>query len=88
VLSPSGPELLEAILRGTADAGLVFRTDARGRLRRISNVRTPPQSAVVIDYQMLLMTDSDPARAFVDWVQTSESARQVLRARGLLGFYG
>ncbi|MGH8984411.1 MAG: molybdate ABC transporter substrate-binding protein [Acidimicrobiia bacterium] len=87
VLSPSGPELLETILGGRADAGLMFRTDARSRLRRISTVSTPPESAVEISYQMLLMKDNEPARAFVEWVRTSESARQVLRARGLLGFY-
>jgi molybdate transport system substrate-binding protein len=87
VLAPSGAELLKILVQGRADAALVFRTDARDHLRNITNIPIPPESATTINYQMLLMTDSEPARAFFDWIQTSQSARQVLRIRGLLSFY-
>jgi molybdate transport system substrate-binding protein len=87
VLAPSGAELLEIIVGGRADAGLVFRSDARNYLSKITHVRIPPERAVTINYEMLLMTDSEAARAFFDWIQTAESARQVLRTRGLLSFY-
>jgi len=87
VLAPTGAELLEILVAGRADAALVFRTDARSYLSRLTNVPIPPDRVVTINYQMVLMTNSEPGRAFFDWVQTSQSARQVLRTRGLLSFY-
>src|SRR5262249_17514524 len=54
----------------------------------ITSITTPPmQGTFRIDYQMAEFRKSSQADQFVQWLQGSPSARQVMRLAGMLSFY-
>ena len=78
------PQLLEAITKGQADAGLVLALDVppAGPTLTTVPVATPP--APSITYRMLCMSTNPTATQFEKWVATSPQARAILTTYRLL----
>jgi molybdate transport system substrate-binding protein len=80
-------ELTEGVKTGRIDAVLLLRTDLRRVLKGIATPALPAQSNYRVDYQMLQLKTGGPSDLFVQWLQGSPSARQILRLSGMLSFY-
>jgi molybdate transport system substrate-binding protein len=87
VIASNPSELTDGVKSGQIDAILLLRTDLRAAITAITNVAIPPQSTIRVEYQMLKFKTGGPADDFVNWMQGSPSARQVLRLAGMLSFY-
>lgn len=84
VVLPSDTELAAQVAAGELDAALVRRTAARTRFKVTSAVPLPPEINQRTDYQMAQLTNTPVVNAFVEFVETNEAARQILRNRGYL----
>jgi len=87
VVASNPSELTDGVKSGQIDAILLLRTDLRAAITGITNIAIPPQSIVRVDYQMLKFKTGGAAEEFLNWLQGSPSARQVLRLAGMLSFY-
>jgi molybdate transport system substrate-binding protein len=81
--STDGDELANAIVGGTLDAALVYRTSSAPLGAQLDVEPLDPPSAGVIDYHLLRMTSSATAAEFETWLST-DAAKAVLTAQGLL----
>ena len=76
--------VLTKVTAGEADAGLVYRTDAKGAGDKVSVVDFPEADQVTNVYQIALLADAqnpEAAQAFIDLVASSEG-QQVMREAG------
>jgi molybdate transport system substrate-binding protein len=80
-------ELTDGVKSGRIDAVLALRSDLRRVLTAIATPALPPNSGYRVDYQMLQLRTGGRGDLFVQWLQGSPSARQVLRLSGMLSFY-
>lgn len=81
---PSVSNVLTKVTSGEADAGLVYRTDARGAGDKVSAVDFPEADEVTNVYPIGMLTDTqnaEAARAFIDLVLSAEG-QQVLADAG------
>ena len=77
-------DVLGKVTAGEADAGLVYRTDAKGAGDKVSVVDFPEADQVTNVYQIALLADAqnpEAAQAFIDLVASSEG-QQVMREAG------
>jgi molybdate transport system substrate-binding protein len=77
-------DVLNKVTGGAADAGLVYRTDARAAGEKVTEVAFPEAASAVNTYQIAVLKDSrDPvlARRFVDLI-TGAAGRQVMATAG------
>ena len=77
-------DVLNKVTSGQADAGLVYRTDARAAGDKVSTVTFPEAAGAVNTYQIAVLKDArEPSLAgrFVDLV-TGPAGRQVFDAAG------
>lgn len=78
--------VLTKVSLGEADAGIVYTSDAASATARILQIEIPDRLNVIAQYPIAVVqdsTNSDLARAFVEWVQSSES-QMVLEKYGFL----
>lgn len=76
--------VLTKVIAGEADAGLVYRTDAKGAGDKVSVVDFPEADQVTNVYPIALLADAqnpEAAQAFIDLVASSEG-QQVMREAG------
>jgi molybdate transport system substrate-binding protein len=66
---------------GEADAGIVYRTDIVANDRQLDEVVIPDAVNVAAEYPIVVVTDGEAARAFVDFV-TGSTGRGALTAAG------
>ena len=66
---------------GEADAGVVYATDVLAAGDAISGVEIPDDVNVIAEYPIVVVSDSDVARAFVEFV-TGAVGRGILVANG------
>jgi molybdate transport system substrate-binding protein len=85
VVTNNVSDLTEGVATGRIDAVLALRTELRRVITGITNVRIPQTSR--IDYQMAQYRSGGPTDQFVQWLQGSPNARQILRLVGMLSFY-
>ncbi|MGV0626342.1 molybdate ABC transporter substrate-binding protein [Mycolicibacter minnesotensis] len=81
---PDVTDVLSKVTTGAADAGVVYRTDARHAGDKVATVEFAEAAGAVNSYPIALLRDAPrlgPARAFVDLV-TGEPGQRVLRAAG------
>jgi len=78
-------DLTDGVKAGSIDAVLLPRTDVRSVLTSITNLPLP--QIFRIDYQRAQFRKGGPSDQFIQWVQTSPSAREALRFSGMLSFY-
>jgi molybdate transport system substrate-binding protein len=81
---PSVSNVLTKVTSGEADAGLVYRTDARGAGDKVTAVDFPEADEVINVYPIGMLTDSqnpEAAQAFIDLVLSAEG-QQVLADAG------
>jgi molybdate transport system substrate-binding protein len=77
-------DVLNKVVTGEADAGLVYRTDVRSAGKRVKGIAFPESAQAVNEYPIAVLADSghaDLARQFVDLV-TGPQGRQVLTSAG------
>lgn len=77
-------DVLNKVISGEADAGLVYVTDVQGAGDRVRGIDVPEAEDVVNTYPIATVADSDhaePAQEFVALV-TGEVGQQVLREAG------
>lgn len=87
VVTTNIDELVDGVKTGRIDAVLALRSDLRRASASISTPAIPEQSGYRVDYQMLQLKTGGPGDQFVQWLQGSPSARQVLRSAGMLSYY-
>jgi molybdate transport system substrate-binding protein len=78
-----GELLVDALVAGEIDAGIVFRTDASPRGTLLTLVPLENPRAGLVDYHMLRFTSSTTAAEFEAFLGT-ERAKAILTAQGLL----
>jgi len=76
--------IVNKIVLGEADAGIVYRTDVIAVGSAAEGVAIPDVFNVVAEYPIALIggTPTAPARTFFDYVTTSETARRILESHG------
>ncbi|MFM8857251.1 MAG: substrate-binding domain-containing protein, partial [Actinomycetota bacterium] len=76
--------IVNKIVLGEADAGIVSRTDVIAAGTAAQGVTIPNEFNVVAEYPITLIgnTSSTSARSFFDFVTTSETARKILESYG------
>ncbi|MEB3030546.1 molybdate ABC transporter substrate-binding protein [[Mycobacterium] nativiensis] len=77
-------DVLNKVVTGQADAGVVYRTDAINAGDKVDTVEFPQSAEAVNTYPIALISgapQAGPARAFIDLV-TGEAGRKVLDAAG------
>jgi len=76
--------IVNKIVLGEADAGIVYRTDVIATGSAAAGVRIPDEFNVVAEYPIALLseTSTSSARRFFDFVTTSETARNILESYG------
>lgn len=76
--------IVNKIVLGEADAGIVYRTDVIAAGSAANGVAIPDEFNVVAEYPIALVggTSSASARRFFDFVTTSETARAILESHG------
>ena len=77
-------DVLNKVLTGQADAGVVYVTDARAAGDSVSTVAFPESAAAVNTYPIAVLKgahDPELARKFIDLV-TGEAGQKILRAAG------
>lgn len=77
-------DVLNKVITGQADAGVVYRTDAINAGDKVATVEFPQAADAVNTYPIALLSgapQAGPARAFIDLV-TGEAGQQVLHAAG------
>lgn len=77
-------DVLNKVITGQADAGVVYRTDAINAGDKVTTVEFPQSAEAVNTYPIALIKDAPqagPARDFVDLV-TGEAGQKVLDAAG------
>lgn len=77
-------DVLNKVITGQADAGVVYRTDAIHAGDKVATVEFPEAAGAVNTYPIAVLSgapQAGPARAFVDLV-TGEAGQQVLHAAG------
>ena len=77
--------VLGKVIADEVDAGIVYATDVKAFPREVDGIAIPVARNAVTDYPIARVSDSrNPAAAdaFVDYVRTSSSAQQILRAWG------
>ncbi|MFM8858359.1 MAG: molybdate ABC transporter substrate-binding protein [Actinomycetota bacterium] len=76
--------IVNKIVLGEADAGIVYRTDVIASGTAAQGVTIPSEFNVVAEYPITLIgnTSSTSARSFLDFVTTSETARKILESYG------
>ncbi len=77
--------VLGKVIADEVDAGIVYSTDVKAFPRDVDGIVIPISRNAVTNYPIARVSDSrNPAAAdaFVDYVRTSPSARQILRAWG------
>lgn len=76
--------IVNKIVLGEADAGIVYRTDVIAAGSTAEGITIPDVFNVVAEYPIALIGDrpSTSARAFFDFVATSETARTILESYG------
>jgi molybdate transport system substrate-binding protein len=77
-------DVLNKVLTGQADAGLVYVTDASGAGNRVADVRFPEASEAVNTYPIAVLKgtkDAELAHKFVDLV-TGDTGQKILSAAG------
>jgi molybdate transport system substrate-binding protein len=79
-------ELTDGVKTGRIDAVLALRTDLRRVLTGITNIPIA-EASTRVDYQALQLKTGDLGDQFVQWLQGSPSAREILRSAGMLSFY-
>jgi molybdate transport system substrate-binding protein len=87
VVTTNVDELTDGVKTGRIDAVLALRTNLRRVIPSITTPPIPDQSRYRVDYQMLQLKTGGPGDQFVQWLQGSPSARQVLRSAGMLSYY-
>ncbi|MEJ3745709.1 molybdate ABC transporter substrate-binding protein [Actinomycetes bacterium KLBMP 9797] len=75
---------LSKVRLGEVDAALVYRTDVRAASSDVDGVEFAESASAVNDYPIVVVRDSDTARAFVAYVHTGPG-RAVLTAAGFQG---
>lgn len=73
------------VIAGEVDAGIVYATDARAFASDVDAVAIPSARNVFTNYPIARVADSrksQAAQAFIDYVSSSPSAQQILRAWG------
>lgn len=81
---PDVTDVLNKVITGQADAGVVYRTDAMHAGDTVTTVEFPEAAGAVNTYPIALLSgapQAGPARDFVDLV-TGEAGRKVLHAAG------
>lgn len=81
---PDVTDVLNKVITGQADAGVVYRTDAINAGDKVVTVEFPEAAGAVNIYPIAQLKDAPqagPARAFVDLV-TGAAGQQILRAAG------
>lgn len=76
--------VVNKIVLGEADAGIVYRTDVIAAGNTAEGITIPDEFNVIAEYPIALVGDtpSDSARRFVDFITTSTTAREILRSYG------
>jgi molybdate transport system substrate-binding protein len=76
--------IVNKIVLGEADAGIVYRTDVIATGSAAEGVAIPDEFNVVAEYPIALVGDTSSAssRTFYDFVLTSETARSILESYG------
>jgi molybdate transport system substrate-binding protein len=76
--------VVNKIVLGEADAGIVYRTDVIAAGSTAGGINIPDEINVVAEYPITLVGDtpSTSARRFVDFITTSTTAREILRSYG------
>lgn len=80
--------LLNAVVEGEVDAGILKRTEWISRINLVEIISTPPETEQVTRYEIVGLTANPRTQAFVDWVVNSDEADKTLRGRGLRDFTG
>lgn len=81
---PDVTDVLNKVVTGQADAGVVYRTDALHAANRVDTVEIPEAAKAVNTYPIALLRDSaqqGAGRAFIDLV-TGEPGQKILYAAG------
>ncbi|GAA2771884.1 molybdate ABC transporter substrate-binding protein [Streptomyces showdoensis] len=81
---PNVRAVLSKVELGEADAGLVYRTDARSATDKVDAVEIPDDQNAVAEYPAATLKNSrnaDAATAFVAWLSTPE-AQKILQDAG------
>lgn len=79
-------QVLAKVSLGEAEAGVVYRTDARVAGDRVYVVTIPPETNVIAEYPIAVVTDAAHprlARAWVEFVR-SDDGQRVLRNAGFI----
>ena len=66
---------------GEADAGIVYATDVLAAGNAVSGVEIPSDVNVIAEYPIVAVSDSDVARAFIDFV-TGAAGQRILASNG------
>ena len=77
--------VLGKVIADEVDAGIVYATDVKAFPRDVDGIAIPMARNAVTDYPIARVSDSRKhaaADAFVDYVRSSSSAQQILRAWG------
>ena len=86
VVTSNASELTDGVKTGRIDAVLALRTDLRSVITSIASI--PMGGAgTKVDYQMLQLKTGGRGDQFIQWLQGSPSARQILKLSGMLSFY-
>jgi len=80
-----GRELAAQVATGQVDAALLFRSDARFRLRKVQAIPFPEEN-VVVEYQRVRFGQGAAADQFAEFLE-SEQAQRILQQRGFLALY-
>lgn len=82
--APNGIALVDAVAKGTVDAGLAFRTEVRVRFFRTSAVAVPEEFAVTVVFEMLPVEAGDGYETLTEYL-ASDAGAAALQAVGLQG---
>jgi molybdate transport system substrate-binding protein len=80
-------ELADGVKTGRIDAVLLLRSELRRVLTSIATPALPAPSQYRVDYQTMQLKTGGPGDQFIQWLQGSPNARQILRLSGMLSFY-
>ena len=81
---PDVTDVLNKVISGQADAGLVYQTDAISAQNKVATVKFPEAADAVNTYPIAVLKDAPqpgPAQDFVNLV-TGEAGQRILRAAG------